>query len=160
MPICVTATLLDGLVLARSAFRHSMNYRSVVVLGIATEVTSADEKQAALAAIVEHVVPGRMAQARPPNEAELTATMVLSVPLKEVSAKIRTGPPLDAESDLGWPCWAGEIPLQLTASLPLSDPHLDPSVPVPQWAKEYRRAPRAQAAQRRLRLGDGGSGGA
>lgn len=139
VPICVTATLLDGLVLARSAFRHSMNYRSVVVLGVATEVTSPEEKKAALEAIVEHVVPGRAAQARPPNEAELSATAVLCLALHEVSAKIRTGPPLDAKADQSWPCWAGEIPLRLVAGRPVSDPGLDPTIEIPQWAKEYRR---------------------
>jgi uncharacterized protein len=140
VPICVTATLLDGLVLARSAFRHSMNYRSVVVLGVATEVASPSEKKAALEAIVEHVIPGRSSQVRSPNESELSATMVLSVPLQEVSAKVRTGPPVDAETDYGWPCWAGEIPLRLTALAPVSDPRLDPSIELPGWAKEYRRA--------------------
>ncbi len=140
VPICVTATLLDGLVLARSAFHHSMNYRSVVVLGVATEVSEPSEKRAALGAIVEHVVPGRGAQVRPPTEAELSATLVLSIPLQEVSAKIRTGPPLDEESDYGWPCWAGEIPLRLTAFAPVSDPRLDPGIEVPGWAKNYRRA--------------------
>ncbi len=139
LPVCVTVTLLDGLVLARSAFRHSMNYRSVVVLGTATEVTSPGEKKAALEAIVEHVAPGRMAQARPPNEAELSSTMVLSIPLREVSAKIRTGPPLDAETDYSWPCWAGEIPLRLTALPPVGDPRLGPDIELPQWVKEYRR---------------------
>jgi len=140
VPMCVTATLLDGLVLARSAFHHSMNYRSVVVLGVATEVADASEKKAALEAIVEHVVPGRVQQVRPPTESELCATTVLSIPLEEVSAKIRTGPPLDDEPDYGWPCWAGEIPLRLTAFAPVSDPRLDPNVDVPGWAKSYRRA--------------------
>jgi len=139
IPICVTATLLDGLVLARSAFRHSMNYRSVVVLGMATEVTAPSEKKAALEAIVEHVVPGRMAEVRPPNEVELTATMVLFVPLREVSAKIRSGPPLDVETDYSWPCWAGEIPLRLTALPPVRDPRLGPSVELSQCLNEYQR---------------------
>jgi nitroimidazol reductase NimA-like FMN-containing flavoprotein (pyridoxamine 5'-phosphate oxidase superfamily) len=139
LPICVTVTLLDGLVMARSAFHHSMNYRSVVVLGVATEVREASEKRAALEAIVEHVVPGRWAQVRPPTESELGATMVLSVSLREVSAKIRTGPPLDDESDYGWPCWAGEIPLRLTSFAPMSDRRLDPRIEVPGWAKNYRR---------------------
>src|SRR5260370_20184799 len=104
-PVCVTVTLLDGLVLARSAFHHSMNYRSVVVLGVATEVAEAGEKKAALEAIVEHVVPGRVQQVRPPTESELGATTVLSIPLREISAKSRTGPPLADEPDYRWPCW-------------------------------------------------------
>jgi uncharacterized protein len=139
IPICVTATLLDGLVLARSAFRHSMNYRSVVVLGTATEVTSPSEKKAALEAIVEHVAPGRLAEIRPPNEAELSATMVLFLPLLEVSAKIRSGPPLDVETDYSWLCWAGEIPLRLTAFAPVRDPRLVPSIALPQYLHEYQR---------------------
>ncbi|HYR56224.1 MAG TPA: pyridoxamine 5'-phosphate oxidase family protein [Myxococcaceae bacterium] len=138
-PVCVTVTLLDGLVLARSAFHHSMNYRSVVVLGVATEVAEAGEKKAALEAIVEHVLPGRAAQVRPPSESELKSTTVLSIPLREVSAKIRTGPPLDDESDYGWPCWAGEIPLRLAASPPVADPRLDPRTVVPGYAKDYQR---------------------
>ena len=140
VPICVTATLLDGLVLARSAFHHSMNYRSVVVLGVATEVTDLSEKRAALRTVVEHVAPGRWAEVRAPTEAELSATMVLSIPLREVSAKIRTGPALDDESDYGWPCWAGEIPLRLASFAPVSDPRLDSTVEAPAWAKNYRRA--------------------
>jgi nitroimidazol reductase NimA-like FMN-containing flavoprotein (pyridoxamine 5'-phosphate oxidase superfamily) len=145
LPICATATLLDGLVMARSAFHHSMNYRSVVVLGVATEVSDPSEKRAALRAIVEHVARDRWAEVRPPTEAELNATMVLSIPLQEVSAKIRTGPPLDDESDYGWPCWAGEIPLRLTSFAPVSDPRLDSRVEAPGWAKSYRRAGAAAA---------------
>ena len=121
IPVCVTVTLLDGLVLARSAFHHSMNYRSVVILGTATEVTDAAERLSALEAIVEHVNPGRWAEVRPPNERELKATMVLRVPLAEASAKVRTGPPLDDAEDLGWPCWAGEVPLRLVAQPPVAD---------------------------------------
>ena len=137
VPMCVTVTLLDGLVLARSAFKHSMNYRSVVVLGVATEVTDAAEKRAALKAIVEHVVPGRNEEARPPTESELGATMVLSILLEEVSAKIRSGPPADDELDYQWPCWAGEIPLRLTALAPVSDPRLHRSVEAPEYVKSY-----------------------
>lgn len=138
-PVCVTVTLIDGLVLARSAFHHSMNYRSVVVLGVPTEVTEEIEKKAALEAIVEHVVPGRAAQVRPPSESELKATTVLSIPLREVSAKIRSGPPLDDESDYGWPCWAGEIPLRLEAASPVADPRLAAGIDVPGYAKDYQR---------------------
>ncbi|TMA59818.1 MAG: pyridoxamine 5'-phosphate oxidase family protein [Deltaproteobacteria bacterium] len=110
IPVSATVTLLDGLVLARSAFHHSMNYRWVVILGVATEVTGPDERLRALAAIVEHVAPGRWAEVRPPNERELKATMVLRLPIAEASAKIRSGPPLDDAEDLGWPCWAGHVP--------------------------------------------------
>jgi len=121
IPVCATVTLLDGLVLARSAFHHSMNYRSVVILGVATEVTEPAERLRALEAIVEHVAPGRWAEVRPPNERELKATMVLRLPIAEASAKIRSGPPLDDAEDHGWPCWAGEIPLRLVALAPVPD---------------------------------------
>ncbi len=131
IPICVTVTLLDGLVLARSAFHHSMNYRSVVILGVATEVTDDAERLHALEAIVEHVNPGRWAEVRPPNERELKATMVLRLPIAEASAKVRTGPPLDDTEDLGWPCWAGEVPLRLVALAPIADGTPPPGVAVP-----------------------------
>ncbi len=131
IPICVTVTLLDGLVLARSAFHHSMNYRSVVILGVATEVTDDAERLRALEAIVEHVNPGRWAEVRPPNERELKATMVLRLPIAEASAKVRTGPPLDDTEDLGWPCWAGEVPLRLVALAPIADGTPPPGVAVP-----------------------------
>src|SRR5258708_3646876 len=111
--VCVTVTLLDGLVMARSAFHHSMNYRSVVLLGRATIVEERGAKLRALAALVEHVAPGRSAEARPPNDKELGATLVLSIPLAEASAKIRRGPPVDDEADLSASCWAGVIPLAL-----------------------------------------------
>jgi hypothetical protein len=124
VPVCVTVTLLDGLVLARSAFHHSMNYRSVVILGTAVEVRDPDERLAALEAIVEHILAGRWREVRPPNERELRATSVLRLPLDEVSAKIRSGPPLDDADDLGQPCWAGVIPLRLVAATPLPDAHL------------------------------------
>jgi len=131
IPICVTVTLLDGLVLARSAFHHSMNYRSVVILGVATEVTDDAERLHALEAIVEHVNPGRWAEVRPPNERELKATMVLRLPIAEASAKVRTGPPLDDTEDLGWPCWAGEVPLRLVALAPIADGTPPPGVAAP-----------------------------
>ncbi len=117
-PLCVTVTLVDGLVLARSAFHHSLNYRSVVVFGVARELTDAGEKAAALAAVVEHLLPGRFAAVRPPNAKELAATRVLVLPIETASAKRRTGGPLDDAEDEGWPCWAGEIPLALTAQPP------------------------------------------
>ena len=131
IPVCITVTLLDGLVLARSAFHHSMNYRSVVILGVATEVTDGAERLQALEAIVEHVNPGRWAQVRPPNERELKATMVLRLPIAEASAKIRTGPPLDDAEDLGWPCWAGEVPLRLVRLAPMADGEPPPGVVAP-----------------------------
>ena len=119
--VCLAVTLLDGLVFARSAFHHSMNYRSVVILGVATEVTGSAERLRALEAIVEHVAPGRWGQVRPPNDRELKATMVLRLPIVEASAKIRTGPPLDDAEDLGGPCWAGHVPLRLVALAPVPD---------------------------------------
>ena len=111
-PVCVTVTLLDGLVLARSAFHHSMNYRCVVVFGQA-RVLEGDEKVRALEAFVDHIVPGRSAEARPPDDRELAATLVIAVPLDEASAKVRTGPPSDDEADLALDVWAGVIPLSL-----------------------------------------------
>jgi hypothetical protein len=129
IPVCVTVTLLDGLVLARSAFHHSMNYRSVVILGMAAEVTDEAERLSALEAIVEHVMPGRWEQVRPPSPQELRATMVLRLPIVEASAKIRTGGPLDDADDMGWPCWAGHVPLRLTALEPVPDG--EPAVDAP-----------------------------
>jgi nitroimidazol reductase NimA-like FMN-containing flavoprotein (pyridoxamine 5'-phosphate oxidase superfamily) len=117
--MCMAVTLLDGLVLARSAFHHSMNYRSVVVYGWARRVTDDVEKRAALDAIVDRVVPGRTLEARPPTEAELRSTLVLALPLVEVSAKVRTGGPIDDEADLGWPAWAGVIPVSLVPGAPV-----------------------------------------
>ena len=131
VPVCVTVTLLDGLVLARSAFHHSMNYRSVVILGTATAVVDRDEKLRVLDALVEHVMKGRSADARPPSEAELNATMVLRLPIAEASAKIRTGPPIDDEEDYTLPVWAGVLPLELTPHEPVADPRLKPGVELP-----------------------------
>lgn len=139
---CVTVTLVDGLVLARSAFHHSMNYRSVVVLGRARLVTDPEEKRAALEAIVEHVVPGRSHEVRAPSEVELLATSVLRLDLVEVSAKVRTGPPVDDPEDMDRPCWAGEIPLRLVAQAPVGDPQLRAGVEPPPIARNYRRAGR------------------
>ena len=119
MDVCVTVTLVDGLVLARSAFHHSMNYRSVVVVGTARELTDADEKAAALSAFLDHLLPGRTADVRAPNPKELAATRVLALPIEAASAKIRTGGPLDDPEDEDWPCWAGEIPLALAARAPV-----------------------------------------
>jgi len=119
--ICVAVTLLDGLVLARSAFHHSMNYRSVVIFGNAAVVESPEQKREALRAFTEHVAPGRWKQVRPPNDKELKATTVLAIPLIEVSAKVRTGPPIDDEEDLAVPVWAGVLPLAVTQGEPLPD---------------------------------------
>ena len=136
---CVTVTIVDGLVLARSAFHHSMNYRSVVIFGKATLVEDREEKLAALLALSEHFVRGRWADVRGPNEQELRATTVLSLPLEEASAKIRTGPPLDDEEDYALPVWAGVIPLRLQASEPIADPRLIDGVEAPEYALSYRR---------------------
>jgi nitroimidazol reductase NimA-like FMN-containing flavoprotein (pyridoxamine 5'-phosphate oxidase superfamily) len=139
IPVCVTVTLLDGLVLARSAFHHSMNYRSVVVLGTAEPVEAPEEKLRALDAIVEHVMPGRTKDVRGPNEQELKATLVLRLRLEEASAKVRTGPPIDDEEDYSLPCWAGVVPLRLVASAPVADPRLSPGIVPPAAACEYKR---------------------
>jgi uncharacterized protein len=140
-PVCVTVTLLDGLVLARSAFHHSMNYRSVVVLGVASEVTDPDRKRRALDRIVEHVAPGRTQVARGASDKELAATRVMALPLDEVSAKIRTGPPLDEPEDMDLPCWAGVIPLSMVVGEPIEAPDLRPGPTAP--AREtFARAPR------------------
>jgi uncharacterized protein len=128
---CVTATLLDGLVLARSAFHHSVNYRSVVVLGRASGVDDLAEKEAALTAIVEKVMRGRAAACRPPSEAELRATNVVWLPLDEASAKVRSGPPIDDDADYALPHWAGVIPLRISAGAPEPDPRLDLRTPYP-----------------------------
>jgi uncharacterized protein len=137
--VCVTVTLLDGLVLARSAFHHSMNYRSVVIFGRASIVEEREEKLAALVAFSEHVVPGRWAEVREPTEQELKATTVLSLPLAEVSAKVRTGPPLDDEEDYALPVWAGVIPLRLNAGAPIPDRRLPQNIEPPAYAINYKR---------------------
>lgn len=137
VPACVTVTLLDGLVLARSAFHHSMNYRSAVVFGTAREVTDNDEKRHVLHAIVEHVVAGRSSEARPPNEKELRGTMVLALPITEASAKIRTGAPVDDAEDYGMSIWAGVLPLALTAGKPIPDTGVSASLPA--YLQTYRR---------------------
>jgi uncharacterized protein len=136
---CVTVTIIDGLVLARSAFHHSMNYRSVVVFGRATLVEDREEKLAALVALSEHIIRGRWAEVREPTEQELKLTTVLSMPLVEASAKIRTGPPLDDEDDYALPMWAGVIPLRLEAGEPINDPRLSDEIEVPDYARNYRR---------------------
>jgi nitroimidazol reductase NimA-like FMN-containing flavoprotein (pyridoxamine 5'-phosphate oxidase superfamily) len=137
--VCVTVTLLDGLVLARSVYNHSMNYRSVVVLGRAREVTDREDKLRAMERVVEHVVPGRWADARRPNEGELKGTTILAVALQEASAKIRTGLPTDDEEDRALPIWAGVIPLGLEPSDPVPDAGV--TDPPPAYAADYRRPP-------------------
>ncbi len=139
LPVCVTVTLLDGLVLARSAFHHSVNYRSVVVLGTARLVTDEAERLQALEAVTEHVMRGRWAEVRAPNAQELKATCVLRVPLDESSAKVRTGPPKDDAEDLGLDVWAGEVPLRLVALPPVDAEDLRPGVPAPGSVRTYRR---------------------
>ncbi|WP_341531144.1 pyridoxamine 5'-phosphate oxidase family protein [Nostoc sp. UHCC 0302] len=129
--VCVTVTLLDGLVLARSAFHHSMNYRSVVVFGKATLVQDAEQKLVALQAFTEHVIPGRWQEVRSPSRSELAGTLVLSLPLVEASAKVRTGGPIDDEADYQLPVWAGEIPLKLTAATPIPDSRLHTEIKAP-----------------------------
>jgi uncharacterized protein len=137
--VCVTVTLVDGLVLARSAFHHSMNYRSVVVFGRASVVEEREAKLAALFAFSEHVIPGRWDEVRAPHEHELKATTVLSVPLVEVSAKVRGGPPLDDEEDYAMNVWAGVIPLRAVAGEPISDPRLPEGIEPPSYALNYTR---------------------
>jgi nitroimidazol reductase NimA-like FMN-containing flavoprotein (pyridoxamine 5'-phosphate oxidase superfamily) len=131
--ICINVTLLDGLVLARSAFHHSVNYRSVTLFGRATEVVDPNEKTLALATLVDHVVPGRSADARPPNQGELRSTLVLRLEIEEGSAKVRTGPPVDDTEDLALPVWAGVLPLRTVGGEPLPAPDLDASVPRPAY---------------------------
>jgi uncharacterized protein len=140
LPVCVTVTLLDGLVLARSAFNHSINYRSVVIHGLAHEVTDETAKQAALAAFVDAVVPGRSAAVRGPSRKETAATTVLRLDLEQVSLKTRTGPPSDDADDLDLPYWTGVLPLTLTPGLPEPAPDLAPGIAVPDHVRSWSRA--------------------
>ena len=137
--VCVNVTLLDGLVFARSAFSHSMNYRSVSVFGRGREVTDPAEKLLALEATVEHVATGRWSDARPPSAKELALTTVVAIPLNEASAKIRTGGPKDAEADYALPIWAGVVPLRLHAGQPSDDARNLAGVPRPSYAERYER---------------------
>ena len=138
VPCCLTVTLLDGLVLARAAFLHSANYRSVVVLGRARVVRSEEEKLRAVEAFSEQLVPGRWEQVRPPTRQELKATQVLALPLDEASAKVRTGPPLDEDEDLDRDVWAGVIPFELRPLAPMPDPRARRPVPVPDHVAGWR----------------------
>ena len=137
--VCVTVTLVDGLVLARSAFHHSINYRSVVIFGRASVVQDRNEKFEAMRSLTQHIVPGRWDDVREPTDSELKATIVLYIPLMEASAKVRTGPPVDDDEDYAIPVWAGEIPLRLVASAPIADPRLTPGIDPPQYVLEYNR---------------------
>jgi uncharacterized protein len=139
IPVCVTVTLADGLVLARSVFNHSMNYRSVVALGKAQPVDAPNEKLDALRAFTEKIVPGRWKEARQPNEKELKATSILRLPLTEVSAKVRVGPPEDDAEDYALRVWAGVVPLTLAVGAPIRDARCDASIPVPAYVTEYQR---------------------
>ncbi len=137
--VCLTVTLVDGLVMARSAFHHSMNYRSVVVFGKARSITDAEEKRKALRCVSEQIAPGRWDEVRPPTDAELKQTAVVALPLEEVSAKVRSGPPIDDEEDYSWPVWAGVLPLKLRAGEPVNDarcaPDVAPSASVLNWKR-------------------------
>ena len=139
VPVCVTVTHVDGLVLARSAFHHSVNYRSVVILGTARLVEDPAEKMAALRIFTEHVLKGRWDDVRQPTEQELKATMVLALPLEEVSAKVRTGGPVDDEADYALPVWAGVLPLETVAQPPQPDARLKSDTPLPAYLRNYSR---------------------
>jgi uncharacterized protein len=138
VPVCATATLVDGLVLARSAFHHSVNYRSVVVFGTATLLEPGEETVTALELFTEKLVPGRWADVRPPTRQELKGTKVLSLPLGEASAKVRTGPPVDEDEDYDLPVWAGVLPLATAVAEPQPDPRLDPAVQTPGYVAAWR----------------------
>ena len=137
--VCATVTLIDGLVLARSAFHHSMNYRSVVVFGLARPIDDLDERRAALDVLVEHIVPGRTGDTREPNDKEVRGTLVLALPLDECSVKVRTGDPVDEDEDMDLPGWAGVIPLSTVAGAPATAADLRSGAEPPAYASSYRR---------------------
>ncbi len=137
--ICVTVTLIDGLVLARSAFHHSINYRSIVIIGNAEMVTGDEEKIKALEAFTEHLIPGRWNDVRPPTDLELKATIVLRLPISEASAKMRTGDPVDDEADYSLNVWAGVLPLALKAGEPVPDARLNPDIEPQEYVQRYKR---------------------
>lgn len=139
IPVCITVTLLDGLVLARSVFNHSMNYRSALILGTATLVDDPAEKLEALRILSEHILPGRWADSRQPNQSELKQTSVLRIPIEEFSAKVRVGPAIDDEEDYSFPTWAGVLPLEMKTGAPISDDRLDAGIPVPAYVRNYTR---------------------
>jgi nitroimidazol reductase NimA-like FMN-containing flavoprotein (pyridoxamine 5'-phosphate oxidase superfamily) len=142
--VCITVTLLDGLVLARSVFNHSMNYRSVVILGKAILVDDPKEKLEGLKVLSDHILPGRWDDSRQPNEQELKATSLFRVPIEEFSAKVRTGPPIDDVEDMNFPTWAGVVPIELKAGTAVNDQQLDPKQEVPEYARNYSRKSRKQ----------------
>ena len=139
LDVCVAVTLVDGLVLARSAFHHSVNYRSVIIFGRAAMVEEREAKLAALFAFSEHVIPGRWNDVREPTEQELKATTVLALPLAEVSAKVRTGPPIDDDEDYALNIWAGVLPLKIVAGGPINDPRLPDDIEPPAYTLHYTR---------------------
>ena len=141
IPVCITVMLLDGLVLARSVFNHSMNYRSVVILGTATLVGDPAEKIAALRTLSEHILPHRWDDARQPSEKELKQTSVLRIPIEEFSAKVRVGPPIDDEEDYSFPTWAGVIPLEMTSGAPIIDERCQQALPA--YLQNYSRKKRS-----------------
>ncbi len=144
--MCVSMTLLDGLVLARSVFNHSMNYRSVVLFGTGRLLEDDAEKLQALAALTEHVVKGRWADARQPNRKELHATAVVAMSIDSASAKVRSGPPLDDEEDYALPIWAGVLPIQPQVLTPVSDPRLPETVELPEYLIAYDRTTKSSHA--------------
>jgi uncharacterized protein len=144
VPVCITVTLVDGLVLARSVFNHSMNYRSVVILGTATLVADPAEKVAALRALSEHILPHRWDDSRQPNEKELKATSVLRLPISEFSAKVRVGPPVDDDEDYSFPTWAGVIPLAMKPGTPIRDERCERELPA--YLNNYSRRRKSQSA--------------
>lgn len=145
-PACLTVSLIDGLVLARSAMHHSANYRSAMLIGRARVVAEPEEKRAALRAVVEHIVPGRWDDVRAPTDNELSATAVLALPIDEASAKLRSGGPVDDEEDHALPAWAGVIPLTAGAGSPVPDPRLRAGIAPPPYVTGYRRPGRQPAA--------------
>lgn len=140
-PACITATLLDGLVMTRSAFHHSVNYRSVVMLGRGELISEREHKWNVLHQLVERIIPGRWKEIRHPNDNEFNGTAVIGFPIEECSAKIRTGPPKDEPTDAHLPVWAGVLPLALRSGTPIPDPNLRPGIPTPDYVLRYGRAP-------------------
>ena len=139
VPVCVTVTLLDGLVLARSIFNHSMNYRSVVILGQARVIDDPAEKLEALRRLSEHIIPGRWQDSRFPNERELKATTILRLPIEEFSAKVRQGPVIDDPEDMSYPTWAGVLPLPVVPGAPIPDQELESGIEPPDYVRNYTR---------------------
>jgi uncharacterized protein len=137
IPTCVTVTLVDGLVLSRSAFDHSMNYRSIVAFGTARKIVDPEQKVESLRVISEHLIAGRWADVRGPSEKELKATTVLEFSIEEASSKVRNGPPLDDESDYAWPVWAGVLPLEIKSRPPIPDDTLIEGITLPEYVRRY-----------------------